>query len=174
MRIFTGLLMLLMISGCSTSQNNEATVQSDFFNLRNFFEKEGKHLQSLNKPVYKTVSRNNVSEQKLMTVNWSDELELFAASDINKAGWKDSYQTITSGDSTEYIALDDNLKTKRILIVKDAEQIRHVSITNKTTNFLYRSVEQLDYFRDSVVSISKNQSVRVIGQNRYTISIRIK
>lgn len=173
--IAISIISILLLSACAGDPGRKEKREIYFFDLRGFFEKEAERLNAANKTVPKMVSRNNVTEKKRVQLNWSRELELFTESDINKPAWKSSYRIRTGKDITEYIATDSNLKTRSVLIEKDGKgKIRHIQIINKTSNFLYTSTENLNYYPDSVYSIEKTQSVRLMGSNHYIISAPLK
>ena len=167
-------LTIFFLAACSGKESIDQP--KHFFDLRGYFDKEAKRLQLENPIIQKTVSQNTDSEEKQLRLNdWKTELELFAESDINKPAWKDSYRIIQKGLVTQYLAKDPDLKTRKILIrMSDKTTISQISIVNKSDNALYSSIEQLDYFPDSLYSIQKKQNVRVIGENFYAVSARLK
>lgn len=167
---------MLLLWGCSKPSVTETQAKDTyFFDLKGFFHNEEERLNSGGKPVKKTVSKNDVMEEKRVTIDWQRELELFRESDINKPAWKHSYRTVSKGNTIAYIAKDNSLKTRSVRIEQGSDgKIRHIQIINKTSNFLYSSVEKLNYFPDSAYSIEKEQSVRLIGNNHYIISGRLE
>jgi hypothetical protein len=164
------ILLLIFISSCSNQE--EMKTKTTFFDIKGFFESEVKRLTNKKSTVNKSVRQNDQSEiKKNLSVDWVNELALFIASDINKPAWKDSYKI--SGDSVHfnYLAIDTNLRTRSVEIKKD-QQGRAVffKIKNITRSKLYESSEELIYIPDSIYTINKNQSVRLLGKNTYKIS----
>lgn len=164
------ILLLIFISSCSNQE--EMKTKTTFFDIKGFFESEVKRLTSKKSTVNKSVRQNEQSEiKKNLSVDWANELALFIASDINKPAWKDSYKI--SGDSVHvnYVAIDTNLRTRSVEIKKD-QQGRAIffKINNITRSNLYESSEELIYIPDSIYTINKNQSVRLLGKNTYQIS----
>lgn len=168
--------ILALVASCGLTSDNKAERQKDyFFDLKGYFEQEAARLSSNNQPVFKEVMRNNASEKKKLKVIWKQELEIFAGSDINKSAWKDSYRTVVNGNSTSYLATEEELKTRKIVLVKNADgSLKHIRIHNRTDNFLYNSTEQLDYYPHIGYRIEKSQRVRLIGHNHYIIHTRVR
>ncbi len=143
-----------------------------YFDLKGFFKNEAEYLQKKNPLINKTVTKNDLKErQKLIVRNWVNELDLFAASDINKAAWRDLYEVKNTQSSTEYLAKDNKLRTRKIVIDKShAGKIEHVFILNQVSNNLYSSAEELNYYTDSLYTIRKKQKILIIGANDYSIT----
>lgn len=170
MKYWQALFLFVFVASCSNK--NEENVKR-YFDINAYFKSKTDSLQQENPVVNKTVIQNGQSEVRQVQIdNWKTELELFAASDINKPAWKKSYQIITKGNAKEYVAKDEQLKTRKISIEWLGGSVRHISILNVSKNILYSSFEQLDYYPDSLYSIKKRQTVRVIGTNSYTILAR--
>jgi len=167
---------LFFMVGCNLSPEKQTDEGKNyFFDLRGYFAKESDRLSAEDQPVIKEVIRNNAAEKKKLKVNWKQELEIFAGSDINKAAWKDSYRTLVTGNSTAYLATQEDLKTRKIIIEKYPDgKLKHIEIHNHTGNFLYNSTEQLDYYPQNGYRIEKSQTVRVIGKNHYIINTRLR
>src|SRR5690606_35407912 len=102
------------------------------------------------------------------------EFSLFAGSDINKPAWTSSYETSHTGDTLIYRALDPNLRTQLIRIILSADSVRMVYIKNREKNALYKSVEELLFYPDSLYRIDKRQDVLFIGINEYRIEGHLK
>lgn len=166
----------LLFYGCvDTNQNQTADQGKYFFDLKGYFQKEAVRLSAQKRPVLKEVIRNNSKERRELLINWNRELELFSESDINKAAWKDSYRRVDSGHVVAYVATDDELRTKKILLEKGPDgKLKHIEINNHTSNFLYSSTEKLSYYPDKGYTIEKTQQIRVIGRNHYTINASLK
>jgi len=163
--ILTG---LLFIAACTNSE--KAANVKTYFDISGFFTSEAKRLQAQHSSVEKQVSQNKASEKKRLKIeNWKSELELFINSDINKASWARSYKQNITDTLIEYSALEDNLKTRYIRILKSQGKTKQISITNTASNFLYSTMEELIYCPDSIYSISKTQKVILLGTNRYHI-----
>lgn len=163
-----------MLSSC-IENNTQAISSKRYFDLKGYFEKEALRLSRSHMMVDKSVSKNAEKENRQLIIkNWAAEFGLFTGSDINKPAWKDSYRITSGARETRYKSLQPDMRTKEIVIRKDAGgRIRHISIHNETENTLYTSSEQLDYFPDSLYRISKKQQVLIIGTNNYSVKGRI-
>ncbi len=170
--MYRKLFILLLVFNSSCSNQEEMKTETDFFDIKGFFESEVKRLTNKKSTVNKSVRQNEQSEvKKNLSVDWENELALFIASDINKPAWKDSYKI--SGDSVHlnYLAIDTNLRTRSVEIKKDPKgQAVFFKIKNITRSKLYESSEELTYIPDSIYKITKDQSVRFLGKNTYQIS----
>lgn len=141
-----------------------------YFDLKAFFRSDSARLAGLNPPVVKTVVHNGTVETKTVHIgNWSQELNLFIQSDINRPAWKNSYSVSISDSAVIYKALTPELKTRRIIIKKAGEKVQWVLIYNHTKNLLYETSEKLSYFPDSLYLIEKTQHVRLMGRNDYKV-----
>ena len=170
-------ISLFLLAGCTSSPGPAPQDQTAhyFFDLKGFIGKEAQRMNAEGSPLLKTVLRENSVEKKLSEVDWAEELQLFMESDINKAAWKNSYKKVVRGDTTFFIATDENLRTTAIRLERDGTgKLNRIGITNKTSNFLYSSVETLSYFPDSAYVIEKTQSVRLLGDNNFKIIGELK
>jgi len=166
-------LSLLLITACKPEIKDNGTAK--YFDLKQYFTNEAARMEKLHSAVFKTVNYNNKPEQKRVLIkNWKRELGLFAESDINKPAWKDSYKVSTQNDSTLYTAIDTNLRTRSVLIVMQAKQVKLIAISNFTKNLLYQTKDVLAYYPDSLYLIEKHQSVKILGSNNYLISGKLR
>lgn len=167
-RIF--LIAIIFLASCSSEQNEKSA--DKYADIKGLFASEAIRLNKLNLKVDKTVARNKAIESKKgLTIDWKNELSLFAESDINKPAWRNSYKISGNAKDLLYTALDSNLRTRLIHLKKDdSGRLEHVFIINKTYNYLYQSSEQLSYIPDSIYKIVKKQNVILMGSNEYEIT----
>jgi len=160
---------------CCTSNQKPDNSSKTYFDLKAYFENKAQYLQKKNPLVKKTIAKNDLTESKNITIrNWANELGLFSGSDINKPAWKTEYEIKNTGNEIQYLAKDNKLKTKKIIIDKSENgKIKHIFILNGVTNNLYTSTEELHYYPDSLYSIRKKQKILIIGSNDYFIVGRI-
>jgi hypothetical protein len=175
MRFLQGTYFIIILLILNSCQQEKVVKQYNYFDLEGYFKKEALRLQKKNPLIEKRVSKNNDSEQRKLEIkNWNEELELFLSSDINKPAWKNSYGLQQSNQTINYIANDPDLRTQKISILKSEKNtIKSIAIFNKVNNSLYSSTEQLTYFPDSLYKIIKEQKVRILGVNHYTITGKI-
>ena len=166
--------ILLVASSCES--NRKVAKRYSYFDLEGFFQREISRLQKLNPKVSKTVVKNTEAENRELRINdWEEELSLFTASDINKPAWKGSYKKSEKMGEILYTAIDPKLRTERLLIRRNKNgKVHHISIINKVSNSLYSSKENLTYYPDSLYEIRKEQKVRLLGSNKYTVTGRLK
>ncbi len=166
-----GVVLTLAYTACKPENLQEGT-QKEYFDLKGYFEQRIEQLKNHKKPITKTVVHNGASETKQVQItNWETELGMFAESDINKPAWKVSYTKLDSAGAVVYNAVDEDLKTRKIVIDKNAGgAIKHIYIYNEVSNALYRATEELNYFPDSIYTIKKYQKVKLLGANTYKIT----
>src|SRR5882757_7054826 len=95
---------LLLFSACrpDVEENGDAL---KYFDIKGYFTKDIARLNKLNRPVFKTVSHNGVTESKTVHIdNWGHELDLFLGADINKPAWKNSYTIVNENGILIYKA----------------------------------------------------------------------
>ncbi|HCN82710.1 MAG TPA: hypothetical protein DIT07_03695 [Sphingobacteriaceae bacterium] len=173
MKRFSAILFFISVSFTFCTKEGQPDNSSKaYFDLKGFFKNEAEYLQKKNPLINKTIAKNDLKESKKVSIrNWVNELELFAASDINKSAWKDLYEVKNSQNSTQYLAKDGKLRTRKIIIDKSSVgKIKHIFILNQVANNLYSSTEELNYYPDSLYSIRKKQKILIIGDNNYSIT----
>jgi len=162
--------MLLFGAACRPD-NTKPGGTIKYFDLKGYFTSDTARLNKQHQLVVKTVKHNGVGEtQKVKIENWGQELDMFLSADINRPAWKDSYTVQTSDGITSYRAKEPDLKVREILIKRDGEKIKWFFIYTFTKNILYQTSEELSYYPDSMYVIKKDQRVRLMGRNRYTIT----
>ncbi len=160
----------MLLSTACRPDIKETGAALKYFDLKGFFIADTARLNKINKPVFKTVMHNGVSQSKNVNItNWGQELDLFISSDINKPAWNDSYTATTDGNFLIYRSKDPDLKTREILVKRDGQKVEYMVIYNHEKNILYQTTEKLTYFPDSLYQIEKKQSVRLLGTNKYLI-----
>lgn len=163
------ILFIAFLSSCKPDTIQEGATQK-YFDIQGYFRADTARLNKLNHLTLKTVAHNGITETKRLHINnWGLELSLFSESDINKSAWRESYTIQNSGNTIIYRAKTADLKTREIVINKQADKIKWILIFNRTQNMLYQTTEKLSYFPDSIYVIQKFQKVRLLGANRYTI-----
>jgi hypothetical protein len=160
-----------MASGLACKPDvKEAGTNLKYFDIKGYFTADTARLNKLGKLVIKTVTHNGVTETKKVKIdNWGQELDMFTGADINRPAWKNSYTIATGDNLVLYMAKEDDLKVREIIIKKDKEKVKWIVIYTRTKNILYQTTEKLSYFPDSLYLIEKDQHVRLMGRNRYKI-----
>lgn len=141
-----------------------------FFDIKGYFNTEIIKLTRTNPLTDKIVSHNKDSENKKVKISdWKQELDLFIKSDINRPAWKNSYIVIDNDSALIYRAKYAELQMREMVIKRIAGKIKWILIFNKTTNILYQTFEKLSYFPDSAYVIEKDQRIRLMKNNHYSI-----
>jgi len=165
-----GFLLLIAALYSCRPDNKQSGAKPAYFDLKEFFRGDSARLTKLNPAVVKTVTHNGVTETKTVHIgNWSQELNLFIQSDINRPAWKNSYVISNSDSAIVYRARTPELKTRRIIIKKAGDKVAWILIYNHTKNLLYETNEKLSYFPDSLYLIQKTQHVKLMGRNDYKV-----
>lgn len=176
-KLFFLLLTLWMLAACSPAPSGtpQSFGDSPYFSMERYFQQEAERLERQSPTVRKTVKKNEEAEDREVKIrNWPNELELFRLSDINMDAWVGMYEVDSSETHVEYRALDPELRTRHIVIHRsDDGAIWHIHVTNESTNMLYSTREELDYYPDSLYVIEKRQNIRWWSDNTYTIRGRI-
>ncbi len=168
-------LLVVLLSGCFSKNQEEARRQIHYFDLRSYFIQKAQQLNQENTPIQKTVSTNKLSERKRIKVaDWNAELALFIDADINKPAWRDSYVKDSTATKVIYTAKDNDLKTQMIEIDLNAGEPKKITIQTQVNNILYHSTEQLEFIPDSIYIINKHQKVILLGLNDYQIEGRFR
>ena len=160
----------VVVASCRSDVNGNSSGVK-YFDIKGYFTAETARLNKVNPPVSKTITHNGVTEAKKVSIeNWEQELESFTGGDINKPAWKNSY-TISTGDGiTLYKATEPGLKVREIIVKKDDDRVKWIVIYTKTENILYKNIEKLSYYPDSLYRIEKSQHVKLMGNNNYKIT----
>lgn len=167
--------IFIIVGLISCSKPVKKTTDLKFVDIKGYFQKEAIRLTQRNKTIYKTViSSNGTESKKVSNINWSNELNLFIESDLNKPAWKDSYKIIRKQDQVTYKALDSNLTVRQIVIKELKGNKKRFDIFKKDKNILYQALDHLIYIPDSIYQIDKSQNILLIGKNRYVITGKFK
>jgi len=175
-RIFFGclsmaaLLLFIPILPSCKPDIKETGAAITYFDLKGFIKNNAAQLNKLNRPVFKTMVHNGITESKKVNIeDWDRELGLFSGSDINKPAWKDSYLVENTDSTIFYKAKYPELETREVTINKTGDKVKRIFIINHTKNLLYETNEKLTYVPDSMYRIEKTQQVRLLGINQYDI-----
>ncbi|NRB63439.1 MAG: hypothetical protein HRU40_10535 [Saprospiraceae bacterium] len=174
------LLFLMMSCTSADSAIDEMDRQPLFFDVRAFFDEEIAALNKKQPQVRKTLDLNGVKEEFLTdSLDFSNELSLFLNSEINKVSWRDSYQADTTLGAdqhiqqTRYVALDDKLQT-RLVVVEYKNQIPSViRIVNETKNIILAATQELVYEVGVRFSIDQTQQLKFMTENIVRVEVTL-
>lgn len=171
----------LILGGCSSnaSENEEIVVDSPFYDLRTFFNKEIERLTKEQPRVLKRVAIQEKKEEKQFDqLDYKQELQVFVDSDISKVAWFDRYEmdTIQKNQSLKelvYTAKSPKLKTRIIRISFDDQQaVKEVKMAIGTENQVAGAKKELTYTTNQGYKIETVQSL--IGSSDKTVSLEVR
>ena len=169
---FLGFVLAVALPACKPDIK-ETGGAMPFFDIKGYFNKEILRLTKTNPLIDKTVSHNKDSENKKVNIkNWKQELDLFTSSDINRPAWKNSYTVIDNDSALIYRAKYPELQMREMVIKRIDGKVKWILVFNKTKNILYQTTEKLSYFPDSAYLIEKDQRIRLMKNNHYSIEGR--
>ncbi|KQM77290.1 hypothetical protein ASE74_18795 [Pedobacter sp. Leaf216] len=169
------LVFALALFSCNQRKEAEANTDLLYFDVKGYFEKEINRLQKLNPEVNKTVSINGAAENKIAKIaNWTKELAIFVNADINKTSWKGSFKIKEQNGVDSYISDNKKIPIKKVSITWKGEKADKIEIIVDNKNILYRSLDTLTYFPDSLYSIKKQQKIRLLNEKKYSIVGKLK
>lgn len=162
--------------GCSSSQENkEQTHQSSYFDIPTYFQKQISELSSTNPLILKTVSTNQEVETKETHISdWNNELSSFVAIDLNKPAYQDAVTKDSVNNIVTYSLSGKNIDPTTVKINYENERIHSLEIEKTTSNFLYKTIEKLQFQAGKSYNIEKTQKVVLLGTNEYTIKGEFK
>ena len=173
---FCSIAIFCMLS-CQQEDIGEEQSPKAFFDLVKFFDNEVKRLNSANiLPVKKANLNGREEEARPDELNYTEELQIFSQSDINRPSWIDKYQADTtflsgSPERITYTALEEDLRTKKIEIVFDRKEVVSVSIENSTTSLVASDVQKLLYQPATGYSIENQQKIVFSNERRLRIEV---
>jgi uncharacterized protein YuzE len=158
----------------SANSTSGSRVQGDalpYYDLETYFNAQIEALTKKNPLVKKEIEVDGEREVKTIHIqNWNHELDPFFNSAINKPAWRTSYAIDSSKNQYTYTALEDDLKTRKIVIDFDENGgVAKVMIWNETDNMIYTTQEELTFYPDSLYEIVHHQQVRVLGKHSFKL-----
>lgn len=152
-----------------------------FFDLAGFFNQEAIRLTKSKVKGEKELSFNakkgHLPSAKL---DFEKELAVFVNSDINKLSWRDKYQADTLYDNEhllqkiQYKALDEQLKTRTVIIEYAQGKVVKIEIRNRLKSIIAQSEEKLTYEPVKGYSINGLQQMILAGKNTMEVDVRFK
>jgi major membrane immunogen (membrane-anchored lipoprotein) len=178
-----GVLVLALLVSCNASDSTNApTIQEDpyFFDLAGFFNTEIKQLNSAQIQAHKTVKYNEKEDVlRSQKLDYEKELAVFVHSDINKLSWREKYSADTLKEGNEirsitYKALDDQLKTQKIAISFDQNQVAQIAIKNHLKSIMANTWQELEYVPGKGYQVHGKQQMRLAGEDTMGIEVEFK
>jgi hypothetical protein len=162
------LFLALLFNSCSRS--TEKTASSNYFDLKAYFATEAARLQAANPSIRKTVAIDGSLEKKQLKIeDWTKELSAFTDADINKAAWRGMFSVDKKDGLEQYKAKNDDVPVQLLVIKRKDEKITSIEIKISNKNALYISADELNYYPDSLYTITKMQAIRLKDPKTYEV-----
>jgi hypothetical protein len=169
------LVFALALFSCNQRKEAEANTDLLYFDIKGYFGKEITRLQKLNPAVNKTVSVNGAAENKTAKIaDWTKELAIFVNADINKTSWKGSFVASKQNGADVYTSDSKKIPVKKVSVFQDGLKVNKVEVIVDNKNILYRSLDTLTYYPDSLYAIKKQQKIRLLSEKKYSIVGKLK
>ena len=159
---FNLIVVLYFISSCQVETTKTA---QPFFDITDFFKKEAAQITQL-KSIKKIVRIDDkTEEQTFNSFDIKKDLELFKKSNINKMVWLDKYKVDSIFNTTgelvalQYHALDEKLKTRKMIINFNGKEVSTILIKNKSANQVSSLTQDLEYYHNRGYTIKNRQKV---------------
>ena len=175
------LFIAFFVTFCKDKKTNIVASQNSFFDVKKFISSEAKRLQSQAGRYEKKVTVDGATEEKISdSLNWTQELALFAEADINRPAWKDKYRVDSIFDAQHglvkisYTTQDKNLKTKQLDIIFNHNILQEINIKNSASSAVATLQQQLSYRPDDGYLVEMNQKIPFSDPQKMTVAVRKK
>ena len=173
------LLACLLLAACTSS--NEQILY--YFDVNIMIDQEVKRLSELHPRVTKTVELNGESEERETSdIEWKKELSIFKEADINKAAWREKYQTDTvfinrsqgQFSQIDYTALDKDLKCQYLSLyfLRNTSAAYKLEARLHRKNFLYEISQDIGITVGESYHINSLQKVIFLDQRQFDVSAK--
>lgn len=168
MKISLIYVFVICLVACSHDEQHQK--HPAYFDLVSYFNQEALRLTQHTGEIDKTVILDGKVERKKVAIqDWKREFSAFVDADINKASWRGLFKVHQKGNIEIYTTDDAKIDIKRVEITKKDGRVLAVKIAKKSNNDLYQSVDELNYFPDSLYAIKKVQKVKLMKNRHFEI-----
>ena len=174
--LFLSVIVSLLSVSCENHTAEESTqVETGYFPIHTFFQREVDSLQQSATKVEKTVGERDESETKTVTVgDWNTEMGAFLAVDLSKPAYINMFDVDSAANKIIYNAKSKDLDIQSLSIsFNEHGEIEQVEITKQEDNMLYQNEEKLLYIRGQEYSMNKQQQILLLGSSQYQIVRRL-
>jgi len=173
-RFFLGIFVLCS-TACSNSKKTVLPVR--YFDIPGFFETQIHQLEKSNPRLQKKVETNENSATVLKgTANWTKELAVFQALNINKPAFLGKFKvdSFLLGDqlTLAYTALDKKMPVKSARVHFNKSSVDWVEAEKYTKDALFNSHLYVRFTVDSGYLISGNESINGLSKSNYRVSAK--
>jgi hypothetical protein len=170
-----GFTFLLFICSCKPAATEQQNTNSEYFDIKGYFDKEIARLSKLQPTIKKTVAVNNELETKALKIkDWKQELTAFSEAEINRASWKGLFAVSKTDSVQRYLSNNEKVPVKEITISSNKGEIKKILVVIQNKNILYTSLDSLTYCIDSLYQVKKQQNIRFLSDKNYLIEGRFK
>lgn len=171
--LFVGTAILL---SCGSDPSDTVTAkENDYFDTKAFFEKELEKLNTEEPIVTKRVTKDEEEESQTVTIkDWKTELTSFLEVDLKKPVYNGEFTIEKEGSTEIYRSQNPELDIQEVILLQKDGEIQEIQIRKQIGNLLYKTRENLVYKKDAYYRIEKEQNIRVMGTNHYTIEGNFK
>lgn len=173
---YLGLLSIFYLLACNAPASSEAGVRiQPFFDLKGYFDQQIEQLNADQPALTKHVHIGDQEEEKTVDgIDFSQELQIFSRSDINRPAWSDKYQidsTVQAGAlmALSYTAIDTSLVTRLLEIEFAAGTVSSIHIVNRSQSAIANTDQDLQYHPGERYQIISTQ--KTIGSSPKTVRI---
>lgn len=178
----TALHILLLFAGTavlfscgSGSSDTTATKENTYFDTKAFFDQELERLHTEKPEILKTVKKDQEEETKSVTIkDWKTELTSFLEVDLKKPVYNGEFIIEKKGNTEIYRSQNPELDIQEVILLRKEGEIQEIQIHKQIGNMLYKTRENLVYNKVAYYRIEKEQNIRVMGTNHYTIQGNFK
>jgi hypothetical protein len=160
---------------CNYSTPKGQNTNTAYFDIKGYFDSEIASLSKLNPSITKTVGINGSLETKNLKIrDWKSELSAFTDADINRASWKGLFKVSKSDTLLNYTSNDDKVPIKDVKIYTLNGKVERIVVIKKNENYLYKSIDTLNYYSGSIYRIQKQQNIRFLSDKNYLIEGKLR
>ncbi len=164
---------------CQPEEQQQKNVESKaFFDLAGYFQAQIDLLQAEQPRVEKRIVLNEEEEGKTVEqLDYQKELLVFLKADINRPAWRDQYtiDSIMVNDQLgqlRYIAQNEDLKTRRLIITFEGTEVSKVEIDNYTTSAIANLDQSLIYDPLIGYTIHSKENVQLASAQDLLVEVR--
>ncbi|MEO0777536.1 MAG: hypothetical protein AAFW73_24670 [Bacteroidota bacterium] len=175
-------LLFVALAACNTGPATETSGPEPFgfFDLKAYIAEEVEKLERLEGKITKTTQIDGQSESHTFdSLDFAQELSVFASADINRPAWLDQYRVDSirtpEGDLRvlEYRAIREDLPTQRIRVEFEEEMARIIQIEKLTENALMSASLQLEYHSGQSYRIQSKQQLKLSEEREMVVEVKL-
>ena len=172
------LAFLVFFASCTKAPKFINPELKTFFDLKGYFDGEFQRLHSKGK-AKKIVMAGGKQEVMIMdSIDFKRELGVFSGSDINRPAWSDKYVVDSSFNEQkelvqlQFNAIDNKLKTRKILVDFEKAAVTKVFIENITSSSIATSSQVLTYEPNLGYAIESHQKVAMTDDQHFKVTVQ--